>query len=75
MTINTNNVLDTSQSYIGRLYSCTMKENDTLVRDYIPAIDSDNVGFMFDRVTHTIFDNAGTGSFTYGNIVPNRLRN
>ena len=47
----------------------------TPVRDYVPAIDSNNVGFMFDRVTHTIFDNAGTGSFNYGNVVPNKLRN
>ena len=41
-------------------------ESGVLVRDYIPAIDENGVGFMFDRVTHTIFDNAGTGEFLYG---------
>ena len=41
-------------------------ENGVLVRDYISAIDENNVGFMFDKVTHTIYDNAGTGEFLYG---------
>ena len=50
-------------------------DGNTLVRNYVPAIDSNNVGFMFDRVTHTIFDNAGTGSFNYGSPVPNKIRN
>lgn len=40
-------------------------EGDVLVRDFIPAIDENGVGFMFDRVSHTIYDNAGTGAFSY----------
>lgn len=65
LTINTNNVLDITQPFIGNLYSCTIKDNNVLVRDYIPAIDENGVGFMFDRVSHTIYDNAGTGTFGY----------
>lgn len=49
-------------------------DNSILIRDFIPAIDSNNVGFMFDRVTHTIYDNAGSGSFTYGSNIRNNLR-
>lgn len=40
-------------------------DNNTLLRDFIPAIDENGVGFMFDRVSHTIYDNAGTGAFGY----------
>ena len=39
--------------------------NGSLVRDFIPAIDENGVGFMFDRVTHTCYLNAGTGTFKY----------
>ena len=58
-----------------KYYSSRWWDGNILVRNYVPAIDSNNVGFMFDRVTHTIFDNAGTGSFAYGNTVPNIIRN
>ena len=47
------------------IYSCQLWDNGVLVRDYIPAIDENGVGFMFDRVSHTIYDNAGTGAFGY----------
>lgn len=39
--------------------------NDDLIRDYKPAIDENGVAFWFDRVTHAIYDNAGTDAFTY----------
>ena len=52
-------------SSVIKMYSCKIYEVNTLVRDYKPAIDENGVGFMFDRVTHTIFDNAGTGYFKY----------
>lgn len=46
-------------------YYMKIYDNGTLVRDYIPAIDENGVGYMFDRVSHTIYDNAGTGAFGY----------
>ena len=49
----------------GKIYSYTHKRNNVLIRDYLPAIDENGVGFMFDRVTHTCFLNAGTGVFKY----------
>lgn len=48
---------------------CQLHSNGVLVRDYTPAHDENGVGFLFDRVTHTIFDNAGTGEFLYGGEV------
>lgn len=58
---------DTSTQYIGKIKvkSASIKNSGVLVRDFIPAIDSDGVGYMFDKVTHTIYDNAGTGAFKY----------
>ena len=44
---------------------CKMYKSGVLVRDYYPAIDENGVGYMFDKVTHTIYDNAGTGAFKY----------
>ena len=52
-------------SSVIKMYSCKIYEVNTLVRDYKPAVDENGVGFMFDRVSHTIFDNAGTGLFKY----------
>ena len=34
-----------------------------LVRYFIPAIDENDTFFMFDNVTHTAYNNAGSGSF------------
>ena len=49
-----------------RIYSCSISHNGTLLRDYIPAVDQTGKAFFFDRVTHTIYDNAGSGeSFKY----------
>ena len=50
-----------------RIYSFQMLKDTTLVADYIPARDEDNVGYMFDKVTHTLKANTGTGTFTLGN--------
>lgn len=48
-----------------KYYGSRWWDNDTLVRDYKPAIDENGVCFWFDRVTHTIYDNAGTDAFKY----------
>jgi len=48
-----------------RIYSAQITDGSSLVRDYIPAIDENGVGFMFDKVSHTCFLNAGTGRFAY----------
>ena len=55
-----------------KIYYLKIWDNNTLVRDYIPAIDENNTPYMFDRVTHSAFLNAGTGNFLYGNPVGQR---
>ena len=39
--------------------------NSNVVRDFIP-VRKDSVGYMFDKVTRTMYSNAGTGSFILG---------
>lgn len=58
-----------------RCYYFRVYDNDVLIRDFIPAMDENQVGFMFDKVTHTIYDNKGTGTFSCGDkINPFTLR-
>lgn len=47
----------------GRLYSCQIYDNDALVRDYAPALDSDGVACLYDKVSEEYVYNAGTGTF------------
>ena len=52
----------------GRVYSCYIKKNNTLVRDLIP-VRVGNVGYMYDKVSGQLFGNSGTGNFVLGNDV------
>ena len=52
-----------------RIWGYRHKRNGSLIRDYIPAIDENGKGFMFDRISHTIFDNMGSGEFLYGDKI------
>lgn len=56
-----------ANNFSGRLYSFTIKENDVLIQNLIPARrNSDNVLGMYDTVTGTFLTNQGTGTFTAG---------
>lgn len=55
-----------------RIYYCKITNKDTniLQRNYIPCYrKSDNVIGLYDLVNNVFYTNAGTGTFTYGNIV------
>lgn len=67
LTINTNSVLDTSQSFIGNLYSCTIKENNAFVHKFIPAFKDGKAG-VYDKVSKTFFESASTNNFIAGKI-------
>ena len=56
----------------GRAYYCKIWDDTTPVRDFIPCKDENNVGFMFDRLTHTVYLNAGSGSFITGSVKPKK---
>ena len=42
--------------------------NNNVVFDLIP-VRKNGVGYMYDKVSGTLFGNAGSGAFTYGNDV------
>ena len=48
-----------------KMYKFVMKDSNTLVRNYIPALDAYGTPCMFDTVTRTPFYNQGTGEFLY----------
>lgn len=49
-----------------RLYAATIRDaNDVLVRDYQP-VRKNAAGYLYDRVSGTLFGNAGTGAFVIG---------
>ena len=47
----------------GKIYSCKIYEDDVLVRDFIPALDANNVPCLFDKVKGKCYYNAGSGQF------------
>ena len=66
-TVNNNGSPRASQSGI-RFYWAKIYSGGTLVRDFIP-VRKNGVGYLYDKVSGTLFGNAGSGSFTYGNDV------
>lgn len=48
-----------------RIYSCKIYDNGVLVRNFLPALDENNVPCLYDKVTAQYFYNAGTGTFSY----------
>ena len=52
----------------GKIYSFKMYYGDTLVFDGIP-VRKNGGGCLYDSVTGTLFENAGTETITYGNDV------
>jgi len=58
-----------SASFKGKIYNAWIKENGTLVANYIPAKNSSNVVGMYDLVSGQFYTNAGTGDFTAGDPV------
>ena len=50
------------------ILATSVYDNNILVRNFIPCKNSNNVIGMYDLVTKTFFANAGTGSFTAGDV-------
>lgn len=51
-----------------RIKDFTIYVNDSKVYDLI-AVRKNGVGYMYDKVSQTLFGNDGTGDFTYGNDI------
>ena len=57
------------QNAIMRLYYCKIYQNDVLIRDYVPAVDANNVVCLYDKVNKEAIYNRGTGDFIAGNTI------
>jgi len=56
-------------------YYFKISDQNGLMRDYIPVRDENNVGYMFDRVSHFLFGNTGGGELGIGeDIYAHKLR-
>ena len=69
MTLFANNRNGSAQEFMtGKIYSCQIYDNGSLVRDYIPAkLDDGTVG-LYDKLNGLLYINAGTGTFEAGPI-------
>lgn len=52
-----------------KLYSLKLYNNGTLIRDYIPCINSGGYIGLYDIVNNMFYSNAGTGVFIAGPII------
>lgn len=52
----------------GKIYYCTISDNGTLVRNFIPCKNPDGVIGMYDTIGKQFYANAGTGNFTIPNV-------
>lgn len=51
--------------FCGKLYYLKIWDGTTLIRDYIPVLDSNNIPCLYDRVNETFNYNEGTGTLEY----------
>ena len=63
---NVHTDVETSTFTSLKLYILKLYDSDTLVRDYIPVIDSTERPCLFDKVSRECYYNQGTGEFLYG---------
>ena len=65
LTMNSGGTIDTRMAK-GRLYSCQIYDNGTLIRDYVPALQiSTNKAGLYDIVNSTFYPDAAGGNFIY----------
>ena len=51
----------------GKIYSCKYYDsNGNLIRDYVPALDGNNVACLYDKIEKKPYYNSGTGTFNTG---------
>ncbi len=51
-----------------KLYSCQIYDNGTLIRDFVPCINTAGAVGLYDLVGRKFYGNAGTGTFTAGEV-------
>ena len=61
---NSISILCETNCGIGKIYSCQIYGNGTLVRDFVPCINASGEVGLYDLVTQAFYGNDGTGTFT-----------
>lgn len=64
--VNNGGTVEAATMATAKLYSCQIYDNGTLIRDYIPTKDDNDVACLYDKVNEQYYYNAGTGTFEYG---------
>ena len=64
--LNDNNIPNSVTFCAAKLYRFRIYEGETLVHEFLPWLDGNNVACLKDTVTGDLKYNAGTGAFTYG---------
>lgn len=49
-----------------RMYSCAIYDDDRLVRNYIPCVDSNGVAGLYDTISKQFYSSSGTAEFLAG---------
>lgn len=66
ITIFALNGLYLSSRITMKLYGFKMYDNGTLIRDFIPVINQDNVACLYEQIEGKFYYNKGTGAFSAG---------
>ena len=61
-----NNSWFSGAAQIGKLYSCKIYDNGTLIRDYVPCKDPSGAVGLYDLTGEQFYGNGGTGVFYAG---------
>lgn len=69
-----NNRGTASHQASAKIYYLRLYRNNTLVRDYVPCINSTGVAGLYDLVNSKFYGNSGTGSFSVGSTVESTAR-
>lgn len=68
LTANNYGSID-SRHASGKLYSCQIYDNGTIVRDFVPVQRRDGALGLYDKVNFVFYENAGSGVFVAGDEV------
>lgn len=62
-------VVDLGETFYGKVYSCKIYEDGTLVRDFVPCTNPNSVAGFYDLVNNVFYGSANNNTFTAGNTV------
>lgn len=65
-----NNNANTTKGYLkGKIYSCKIYDNETLIRNYVPCQNASGGIGLYDLINDKFYGNNGTGTFIGGETI------